>query len=82
MNYPVLTGITEKNMIFLIYSLYNRSVEVFTEKEEKSGIITIIKYEATADAALVEEEGIHGLYWPFDEGPLPSDQTAGDLLSH
>uniref|UniRef100_A0A2K6BEL6 protein-tyrosine-phosphatase n=1 Tax=Macaca nemestrina TaxID=9545 RepID=A0A2K6BEL6_MACNE len=63
-------------------SSMSKHIPQFCEELKKYGVTTIVRVcEATYDTTLVEEEGIHVLDWPFDDGAPPSNQIVDDWLS-
>ncbi|EHB04381.1 Protein tyrosine phosphatase type IVA 1 [Heterocephalus glaber] len=75
--------VTYRNMRFLItYNPTSSTLNRFIEELKKFGITTIVRVcDATYDPALVEEEGIQVLDWPFDDGSSPSKQIVDDWLN-
>ncbi|XP_063112368.1 protein tyrosine phosphatase type IVA 1-like [Cavia porcellus] len=75
--------VTYRNMRFLItYNPTSATLNRFIEELKKYGVTTIVRVcEATYDPALVEEEGIQVLDWPFDDGSSPSKQIVDDWLN-
>ncbi|XP_030774691.1 protein tyrosine phosphatase type IVA 1-like isoform X2 [Rhinopithecus roxellana] len=83
MNHPAPVEVTYGNMRFLIiHNPTNSTLHRFIEEFKKYGVTTMVRVcETTYDPALVEQEGIQFLDWPFDDGSSPSNQIVDDWLS-
>ncbi|XP_006859431.1 PREDICTED: protein tyrosine phosphatase type IVA 1-like [Chrysochloris asiatica] len=83
MNHPAPVEVTHKNRGFLIiHNPTNVTLNKCLEELKKYGLNTIVRVcDSTYDSALVEQEGICVLDWPFDDGAPPSNQIVDDWLS-
>lgn len=83
MNRPAPVEISYDCLRFLItHNPTNAQLGRFIEDLKAFGVNTLVRVcAATYDKAPVEQEGIHVLDWPFDDGSAPPDQVVDDWLS-
>lgn len=75
--------ITYKNMRFLIArSPSNASLSKFSQELKNNKITTVVRVcEATYNAAILEEQGIQVLDWPYGDGESPPSQIVDKWLN-
>ncbi|CAN9502534.1 unnamed protein product [Ophioblennius macclurei] len=83
MNRPAPVEISYDCLRFLItHNPTNAQLGRFIEDLKAFGVNTLVRVcAATYDKAPVEQEGIHVLDWPFDDGSAPPDQVVDDWLN-
>ncbi|KAG7226303.1 hypothetical protein INR49_003055 [Caranx melampygus] len=83
MNRPAPVEISYDCLRFLItHNPTNAQLGRFIEDLKAFGVNTLVRVcAATYDKTPVEQEGIHVLDWPFDDGSAPPDQVVDDWLN-
>ncbi|KAK5856985.1 hypothetical protein PBY51_010258 [Eleginops maclovinus] len=83
MNRPAPVEISYDCLRFLItHNPTNAQLGRFIEDLKNYGVNTLVRVcAATYDKTPVEQEGIHVLDWPFDDGSAPPDQLVDDWLN-
>ena len=65
----------------MVHSPSNASLSKFLQELKKNRVTTTVRVcEATCNTAVLENEGIQVLDWPFDDGAPPSSQIVDKWL--